>query len=337
MAGPTRPCRTGRLHFRALAAFYGMVERWPAALPINTVDLLPTGGMRAPLDRRPIVLLPVVYRVWASVRAAAMRDWLRQAGVLRWGFASAAEEQAAELGLALDAAFAAGEQLASPWTGSNATITCPLCYWNESPCRQGCLRPSGAPCCTPMAPCVSPMSMAWQASPACRCAAWLRAARPPLIGSRSSCTACAGPLPLARQLRDYVDDVVITAVGEGCVDAVGCAWEAAVQFSDGAGLVLHAAGVHPETGSAKMDCCCCAVGDFSRALACPLCVFGTLATGGRPGSSTQRLLPKNSSDAIHALSYVEQNIDARARHGLFERTRAPRRHRSARSTSCRWT
>lgn len=35
--------------------------------------------MAAPLDRKPIVLLPMVYLLWAAARAGLMRDWLRSA------------------------------------------------------------------------------------------------------------------------------------------------------------------------------------------------------------------------------------------------------------------
>eukprot|EP00972_Heterocapsa_arctica_P080564 11871826-Heterocapsa_arctica.AAC.1 len=57
-------------------------------------------GSEDPEDRRPIVLLSVVYRLWAAIRAATMRAWLARAGVLRAkGSGRAADWQAYELAL----------------------------------------------------------------------------------------------------------------------------------------------------------------------------------------------------------------------------------------------
>lgn len=77
--------------------FYGLVEalrRWPVSWPAHLVALLPKGGMAAPMERRSVVLLPVVYRLWGAVRGRVMQDWLRGAGVLRAGAASAADSLA---------------------------------------------------------------------------------------------------------------------------------------------------------------------------------------------------------------------------------------------------
>lgn len=54
--------------------------------------------------RRPIVLLLVVYRLWAALRARAMRDWLRSAAILRAGSEAAAGSLAGFLGLDIAAA-----------------------------------------------------------------------------------------------------------------------------------------------------------------------------------------------------------------------------------------
>ena len=43
--------------------------------------LLPKGGSPDPLDQRPITLLPILYRIWASLRATQMRAWMRRSGV----------------------------------------------------------------------------------------------------------------------------------------------------------------------------------------------------------------------------------------------------------------
>jgi len=54
-----------------LAGFYGVVERtglWPAALSTNLVALLPKGTTGEPSDFRPIMLLSIIYRIWAKAR-----------------------------------------------------------------------------------------------------------------------------------------------------------------------------------------------------------------------------------------------------------------------------
>ena len=99
-----------------LADIYAEVEkqgRWPADLSCNMVAMLPKGGTADPADRRPVVLLPVVYRLWAALRAAEMRLWLAKTGVLRPdGALRAADSQAYELGLILAEAKAQEKVLA---------------------------------------------------------------------------------------------------------------------------------------------------------------------------------------------------------------------------------
>ena len=46
--------------------------KWPDTLPGPLGILLPKGGSDEPLDRRPIWLMPMIYRIWATRRA---RDW----------------------------------------------------------------------------------------------------------------------------------------------------------------------------------------------------------------------------------------------------------------------
>eukprot|EP00972_Heterocapsa_arctica_P062117 9156229-Heterocapsa_arctica.AAC.1 len=62
---------------------YKVVEkahRWPEVIEHSMVAMLTKGGSEDPADRRPIVLLSVVYRLWACIRAATMRAWLARAG-----------------------------------------------------------------------------------------------------------------------------------------------------------------------------------------------------------------------------------------------------------------
>ena len=68
-----------------LADCYELVEElgvWPGGLDLDLVAMLPKGGSDEPGDRRPMVLLPVVYRLWAAARAGPLRDWLKVAGLL---------------------------------------------------------------------------------------------------------------------------------------------------------------------------------------------------------------------------------------------------------------
>lgn len=88
--------------WEAQVGFYG---RWPVDRPAHLVVLLPKRSTPAPMDRRPVVSLPVVYRLWAAVHGRGMRDWLREAGVLRGGGMLAADTLADEaplVELALD-------------------------------------------------------------------------------------------------------------------------------------------------------------------------------------------------------------------------------------------
>jgi len=101
--------------YDALASLLRLVEaggKWPAAFEVNVVALLPKKGTRAPDDRRPIVLLPVVYRVWAACRAQPLRAWLRGAGLLSSGPAAAADYQAGLRSLTAPRAHADGDELA---------------------------------------------------------------------------------------------------------------------------------------------------------------------------------------------------------------------------------
>eukprot|EP00974_Lingulodinium_polyedra_P075583 7323803-Lingulodinium_polyedra.AAC.1 len=61
------------------------------------------------MQRRPIWLLPMVYRVWAAGRARNMADWIRSWG---GGAVRGAEELAWELSVELEATEAAGEWIA---------------------------------------------------------------------------------------------------------------------------------------------------------------------------------------------------------------------------------
>ena len=68
-----------------LCHFFRLVERlgaWPATAPPNVVCLLPKGGTSDPADRRPIVLLSCLYRLWAACRALPFRRWLRANNIL---------------------------------------------------------------------------------------------------------------------------------------------------------------------------------------------------------------------------------------------------------------
>ena len=51
---------------------------WPQGLLDAYITLIPEAdGDAAPLGQRPLCVLPVVYRFWASVRLRNLDDWLR--------------------------------------------------------------------------------------------------------------------------------------------------------------------------------------------------------------------------------------------------------------------
>ena len=62
-----------------LVQFYSHVEasgEWPQHLREAIVAMLAKKGTAAPDDRRPIVLLPFLYHVWAGLRAQQLQGWL---------------------------------------------------------------------------------------------------------------------------------------------------------------------------------------------------------------------------------------------------------------------
>ena len=118
-AGPDgwRPDELKDLPDEALATlceFYAVVEAtggWPAKLSSNLVAMLSKNGTPDPSDRRPIVLLSAIYRLWAAARAAEMRAWLVSNKALQDGPAASAAAQAADLALLLQHARTTGWQI----------------------------------------------------------------------------------------------------------------------------------------------------------------------------------------------------------------------------------
>jgi len=91
---------------QSIAELFETVEvdgKWPAALWL----LLPKAPGEGPFDRRPIWLLPILYRAWAAGRAQAFAQWRRS-----WRKADGdvgAEELTWELAVELESAEAADE------------------------------------------------------------------------------------------------------------------------------------------------------------------------------------------------------------------------------------
>ena len=95
-----------------VAQLFEGVERlgcWPDTLCPAEGLLLPKAGDGGPMDRRPIWLLPMLYRVWAAGRAQVFARW-RQSWAGGDGGVGA-EELAWGLALELEAAEAAGETI----------------------------------------------------------------------------------------------------------------------------------------------------------------------------------------------------------------------------------
>ena len=110
-----------------LAQMIQVCERlgqWPAALRIGVVSLLPKAEATAPESMRPVVLLPMVYRIWAAARQPWVRSWASEAGadgaeIPGQGAADAAWELAFEAEMA---ELAGGESMCG------AFLDCSKCY-----------------------------------------------------------------------------------------------------------------------------------------------------------------------------------------------------------------
>ena len=67
--------------FDELARILTLVEDtgvWPDGLLDACIALIPkTDGDATPLDHRPLSVLPIVYRIWASARMGQLDDWFR--------------------------------------------------------------------------------------------------------------------------------------------------------------------------------------------------------------------------------------------------------------------
>ena len=81
MAGATRSSGFYYLPFwDMLASFLNALEShehpiWPPALCWGSIPLLPKEGPPGPLNLRPLIILTVIYRIWAGIRAAQLREW----------------------------------------------------------------------------------------------------------------------------------------------------------------------------------------------------------------------------------------------------------------------
>ena len=66
--------------FSGLAILLSLVEStgtWPQGLLDAYIAMIPkTGGDSTPLGQRPLSVLPVVYRLWASLRLGHLREWV---------------------------------------------------------------------------------------------------------------------------------------------------------------------------------------------------------------------------------------------------------------------
>ena len=67
--------------FDGLARIFSKVEDtgvWPEGLLDAYIAMIPkTDGDATPLGQRPLSVLPIVYRVWASVRMGQLEDWFK--------------------------------------------------------------------------------------------------------------------------------------------------------------------------------------------------------------------------------------------------------------------
>ena len=70
--------------FDQLARILSKVEDtgvWPDGLLDAYIAMIPkTGGDATPLGQRPLSVLPIVYRIWASARMGQLDEWFRSFG-----------------------------------------------------------------------------------------------------------------------------------------------------------------------------------------------------------------------------------------------------------------
>ena len=58
-----------------------LLAQWPQGLLDAYIAMIPKAeGDSTPLGQRPLCVLPVVYRLWASVRLNHLRDWFSSMG-----------------------------------------------------------------------------------------------------------------------------------------------------------------------------------------------------------------------------------------------------------------
>jgi hypothetical protein len=89
------------------------IGKWPLQLKGGIVCLLQKGGVGPsvadPLQARPVVLLSVLYRVWAKARSSFLERWIRDAGMQPLEESGAScEDLAVDLAFVLEAAKVAG-------------------------------------------------------------------------------------------------------------------------------------------------------------------------------------------------------------------------------------
>ena len=80
--------------FDGLARIFCKVEDagiWPEGLLDAYIAMIPkTNGDATPLGQRPLSVLPIAYRVWASVKMLQLEDWFRSwvpdSCLLCWGW-----------------------------------------------------------------------------------------------------------------------------------------------------------------------------------------------------------------------------------------------------------
>ena len=74
--------------FDGLARIFAKVEElgvWPEGLLDAYIAMIPkVGGDSTPLGQRPLCVLPVVYRIWASARMVQLDGWIGFLVALAW-------------------------------------------------------------------------------------------------------------------------------------------------------------------------------------------------------------------------------------------------------------
>ena len=241
----------GPHHIAALTALFAAVERlgrWPSGLAAADVVLLPKPGgpPDQALQRRPITLLPVIYRLWARLRLSAVDHWRAQWDPAAGDAPKGPDGQAWDLSWDLACAEAGGQVVAG------VAIDMTKCYDSvRLPMLRRMLATAGWPSCIH-----GPLLAAYGARRRVRVGDAVGPFHVPVAGIPAGCPIAVAALGVvtwpwqlaalqagATTARRYVDDLTAWTRGDGedCRVATAALWSASALFAAAAQLTISQA------------------------------------------------------------------------------------------------